>query len=154
MTCDCIESGKPLERNGHTGTCNRLTRKQLEFENKPVKAPKPIARVSKKMKVTVSEYSRRKKEFMVGKVCPVYPHLPVEDIHHMRGKVGDLYLNEEYWLAVSRKGHIKIERNPEWAKANGYSVSRLADNISITDESGKEVDISKYDFQVTIKPTR
>lgn len=149
MTCDCIESGKPLEgTTGHTASCNYARRRAEKQALKPVKAPKPIAKVSKKMKVTVSEYSRRKKEFMVGKVCPIYPHLPVEDIHHMRGKVGDLYLNEEYWLAVSRKGHIKIERNPEWAKANGYSLSRLA----ITDESGKEVDISKYDFQLRIKP--
>jgi hypothetical protein len=58
MTCDCIESGKPLERNGHTGTCNRLTRKQLAAENKPIKATKPIAKVGKSNTFECSDGTR------------------------------------------------------------------------------------------------
>jgi hypothetical protein len=43
----------------------------------------------------------------------------------MRGKVGELFLDEKYFLAVCRKHHTEIETNPEWAIKNGYSLKRL-----------------------------
>lgn len=123
MTCTCSTDLKPLERNGHTASCNHTQRKA---ERNALKEKKKyvIPKVSKKRKTDNSEYMKLKAEFMVGKVCPIYPHLPVEDVHHTKGRLGDLFLNTDYWLAVSRKGHIKIELNPKWARENRYSLER------------------------------
>lgn len=70
-------------------------------------------------------YVAKKKVWIKGKRCAVHPKLPAVDIHHMKGRVGKLLLDERYWLPVSRKGHIKIENNPLWAKEMGYSDYRL-----------------------------
>jgi len=110
-------------------------------DHKPVKKPKkvkpfdnrfwlksgklkPIRKVSKRTSKKMGEYSRLKKSFIVGKICPIYPHLPCVDIHHMKGRTGDLLLNTEFWLAVSRKGHMRIELNPSWAREQGFSLPR------------------------------
>lgn len=129
MTCDCIESGKTLERNGHTGSCNRLTRKQLELENKPVKAPKPIAKTSDKMAQALKVYAVQRRDFLkANPICEVFKDRPSIEVHHMKGRATiELLLDTNYWLAVSREGHQKIELNPDWAKEMGYSLSRLAD---------------------------
>ncbi|WP_262885687.1 hypothetical protein [Myroides sp. LoEW2-1] len=44
----------------------------------------------------------------------------------MKGRVGSLFLDTRYWLAVSREGHRMIEENPKWAKEKGYSLNRLS----------------------------
>ena len=33
-----------------------------------------------------------------------------------------LYLDKRFWLAVSHKGHRKIESEPEWAYEQGFSI--------------------------------
>ena len=48
------------------------------------------------------------------------------DIHHMKGREGDLLLDKKYWMPVCRKHHIYIEKHPVWAKENGYSLNRLS----------------------------
>lgn len=76
------------------------------------------------MKRLMAEYAKLKKEFIQDKTCPIYPHLPVTDIHHKKGREGKLLLDTKFWLAVSRKAHIKITNNPKWAVENGYSLLR------------------------------
>lgn len=56
--------------------------------------------------------------------CAVFPDLKSCEVHHKKGR-GKYYLDVKTWLAVSRKGHQKIEANPEWAFSLGYSESRL-----------------------------
>jgi len=70
-------------------------------------------------------YHKLRPIFLKGKICPI-EKTPATDIHHMRGRVGKLLLDMKYWLGVSRKGHKKIEENPNWAKKMGYSQSRLS----------------------------
>jgi hypothetical protein len=62
--------------------------------------------------------------FLEGKRCPITGGVATE-IHHMKGRMGKLLIDERYFLAVSREGHIKIGDNPEWAMEMGYSLSRL-----------------------------
>ena len=50
------------------------------------------------------------------------------DIHHMRGKIGDLLTNTKYFLPVCRACHEFIESNPEIAKDLGFSKDRLTTN--------------------------
>lgn len=48
------------------------------------------------------------------------------EIHHRKGKIGDLLTDERWFLAVCRPHHIYIELNPALAKEHGYSLSRLS----------------------------
>jgi 5-methylcytosine-specific restriction endonuclease McrA len=59
MTCDCIESGKPLEgTTGHTASCNYARRRAEKQALKPVKAPKPISKVGKNNTFECSDGTR------------------------------------------------------------------------------------------------
>jgi len=61
--------------------------------------------------------------------CAVYPSKKATQVHHMRGRIGNLLTNESFWLAVSAEGHDYIEKNPEIAKEKGWSLSRLSVKI-------------------------
>jgi len=89
-----------------------------------------IPKISKKRQVDQLQYSVLRTEFLSKKenqICPI-TNQKTTDIHHKKGRVGSLFLDTRYWLAVSREGHKMIEENPEWAKENGYSLSRLSND--------------------------
>lgn len=100
--------------------------------------PKPIPSVRQKKLPSRSSkrikqdqiYSKKRKEFL-AKYPMCQAHLPqvctqvATDIHHMKGRVGDLYLNETYWLPLCRGCHYWVEMRPEEAKALGFSLPRL-----------------------------
>ena len=83
---------------------------------------------SKKRQAQEKIYSQLRKAFLSkeeNKTCIITGE-PTTEIHHMKGRIGDLLTNTKYWIALSRDGHIFVEQNPEWAKKNGYSLSRLS----------------------------
>lgn len=49
------------------------------------------------------------------------------DIHHMKGRLGDLLLDEKYFLAACRNCHDYIEKHPVKAKELNLSKDRLAE---------------------------
>lgn len=80
-------------------------------------------------------YDPKRKAFLEGKQCMVFPNLNAQDVHHMKGRAGyadqwakdnriPLIIDDRFWLPVSRKGHILIELKPAWAIEQGYSMSR------------------------------
>ena len=82
-----------------------------------------MKQISKKRAAALRIYNKLRKEFLVDKICPVTGQ-PATEIHHMKSR--GVNLNKtEFWLAVSRDGHQKIEMNPAWAKKMGYSLSRI-----------------------------
>ena len=86
-----------------------------------------IAPRSKKSQAQENIYSQLRKAFLnkeENKVCPITKD-PTTDVHHKKGKIGDLLIDTRYWVALSREGHAFVEQNPIWAKENGYSLSRL-----------------------------
>jgi len=86
-----------------------------------------IPRVSKKRSVEQLQYTVLRTEFLAKKenqICPITKE-KTTDVHHKKGRIGSLFLDIRFWLAVSRSGHKMIEENPEWAIENGYSLSRL-----------------------------
>lgn len=90
---------------------------------------KPIKRLSGKRKKEEAEFHREKIKFLnlpENKQCRVFPDQRAIEVHHMKGRIGSLLLDKRFWLPVSRDGHMKVERNPNWAKENGYSLSRLS----------------------------
>lgn len=47
------------------------------------------------------------------------------DVHHKAGRTGELFLNEEYWIALCRACHSWTELHPVEAKEMGLSLNRL-----------------------------
>jgi hypothetical protein len=95
-----------------------------------LKAVYKIPKVSKKRQVEQLQYQVLRTEFLSkpeNKICPI-TNLPTNDIHHKKGRVGTLFLNTEFWIALSREGHKFVEENPKWAKENGYSLNRLSND--------------------------
>ena len=102
----------------------------LEKNVKDYEKQKKIAPRSKKRIAQEKIYSQLRKAFLnkpYNKICPIMG-VRTTDIHHIKGRIGDLLTDTRYWLAVSREAHIMIEQNPEWAKEHGYSLSRLSND--------------------------
>lgn len=95
---------------------------------KEKKAPvTTINKVSAKKAKELAEYTVKRKKFLAENPrCAVYPKLMATDVHHKKGRVGSLFLDETWWLPVSRIGHNFIGENPEWAYKMGFSLLRLS----------------------------
>jgi len=107
--------------------CNCVECKQLP-KKIPVKKQYSIPKVSEKRKIDNLKYSAQRIVFLgkpENKICPI-TGWPTTDIHHKKGRIGDLFLDERHWVALSREGHQYVEDNPEWAKENGFSLDRLS----------------------------
>lgn len=89
----------------------------------------PIAKVSKKRAVQNREYYKVKLDFMIHHPkCQVCHIKYSKDIHHKRGRIGDLLTDSNYFLAVCRSCHEKIETSPDWARKMGFSENRFIKN--------------------------
>jgi hypothetical protein len=84
------------------------------------KTRKPISQKSKAQRGKDAEYQKAKSEWwpsVRGQHCPVMLAifkrlvLVTPKPHHMRGRLGPLLCDTQYWLAVSREGHDWIHRN-------------------------------------------
>ena len=67
------------------------------------------------------------------KSCPVMreifgKYVPVTEIHHMEGKIGDLLTDKDNFLAVSREGHVWIDKHPLKAYKMGWCRKRNRNN--------------------------
>lgn len=66
------------------------------------------------------QYIKAKNRFLLNRMCAVFPKKKASQIHHMRGRLGSLLLDERFWLPTSATGHRKIHDNPEWARSKGF----------------------------------
>jgi hypothetical protein len=85
---------------------------------------RPVRKMSKAMAAKLREYRLQKLAYLVAArcrhvLCPVFPEQPVVDVHHTRGRSGRLLLMEEFWIAVSRRGHRWIHDHPAEARRAG-----------------------------------
>lgn len=99
--------------------------KECWYKQEP---PKKVAPVSKKMKETMDEYSKKRVAFLA-----LNPNCQAKlvgctgkatDVHHKEGR-GANHNNINTWFAVCRTCHQWIEENPLEAKELGFSESRL-----------------------------
>lgn len=98
--------------------------------NKVLEVKKPINKISYRKKLEDVIYKSERIKFLMlpeNKICPITKQ-PTTDVHHKKGRIGKLYLDQRFWIALSRIGHKFVEENPIWAKENGYSLSRLAND--------------------------
>jgi len=93
--------------------------------------PKKISPVSRKMRVVMDEYSKKRAAFLI-----VHPYCQAKlqgctkdstEVHHKEGR-GEQHNNFSTWLAVCRSCHQWIEMHPLEAKELGLSSSRLKEN--------------------------
>ena len=126
--CVCCERKRLIYSRKMCQDCYwENNRKENSIKPKKKKVIKAIPKISKKRKVENLQYQVLRIEFLGKKenlICPVTGEKTTE-IHHKKGRVGSLFLDTTFWLAVSRKGHLEIENNPEWAKEKGFSLNRL-----------------------------
>ena len=127
--CVCCERKRLIYSKKMCQSCYWSdNKKKNEGKQKTIKEFKPIPKISQKRKIENAKYIVLRIEFLGKKenqICPITGKKTTE-IHHKKGRVGSLFLDVRYWLAVSREGHKKIEENPVWAKKEGYSLSRLS----------------------------
>ena len=96
-------------------------------ESKPQKkSVAPIKPVSDKMAKELAKYRRLRSQYLEATpTCEVRGcNRTATDIHHRRSR-GIYLCVVEYFLAVCRPCHLKIESEVIWAKEQGYSVDRL-----------------------------
>lgn len=89
------------------------------------KKPYKIRRLSKRLEAKTRVYNRLRIEFLEANPwCAVFPEKRATTVHHPKGR--GIYLNDvSLWVPASMEGHTKIELNPEWARENGFTQSRL-----------------------------
>lgn len=83
--------------------------------------------VSKKRARENREYLRLKRDYLEANMDCFIPFCSemATDIHHMRGRVGTLLTDTQYFRSVCRLHHDKIHQNPEWAREQGYMLDRI-----------------------------
>lgn len=114
-TCGCYPKGN---------ICHVCDSKLVPVEEKPKYIR--IRPLSKKRHKETVEYNAKAKVFLQkNRFCAVFPSQKSNQVHHMKGRIGDLLLNEEFWLPVSQDGHEKITNNSQWAFDNGFSLLRI-----------------------------
>lgn len=100
----------------------------LKPEKSEKKKPQRIRPRSNKRARQEREYSKKNKQYLIDHpICEVFGCcVKSTEIHHKKGRVGDLLTDEQYFMAVCGDHHRKIELHPSWAKEMGYSLNRLS----------------------------
>lgn len=136
-----MSSIKP--KQGYCITCNDGTLKPITAKRcnlhywqyrASLKPPKealkqvPIPKVSDKMsKLLTAQGALKKVWIKQNPICKVQVKCsgdPTQDIHHMRGRIGEDLNNTMYWLPVCRACHIFLGDNHKEAIERGFSLPR------------------------------
>ena len=72
--------------------------------------------------VASTEYGKARNLFLSEhRQCAVFHHLESTEVHHTRGKLGPLLMDERFWIPVSRLGHCWIDSNRDRARSNEWN---------------------------------
>ena len=108
---------------------------QMEYNKKSIRGlkswnkgnKKPIRKISAKRQIENKIYTRTRKEFLSlpeNKYCKIFKNRLSTEIHHKKTRIGSLFLEQKYWMSVSREGHNHIHDNTKWSYDNGYLISK------------------------------
>lgn len=130
--CDGCRLEKPIWKNdGGKRFCKQCwSAHSATTRTKPTAQQKKIPPKSSKRITQDNLYGKKRKLFLTAhSICKASIRGVCNgaacDIHHMKGRIGDLFLDETYWLPVCRACHYWIEMRPEAAKELGLSINRL-----------------------------
>lgn len=89
-----------------------MANKQPEATVKP-KRKRWVTRQSKRREKEARIYQRKRRQFLKCHMrCQCCKDNKSEDVHHIRGRAGTLFLDARFWLAVCRPCHDDIH-NPK-----------------------------------------
>ena len=84
--------------------------------------PTRIKPVSRKLAKARRLYIKLRRAYLAqNPECVVFRNKPASQIHHRRGRIGTLLIDQRFWIAVSMEGHEWIHHNPELARADGFT---------------------------------
>lgn len=96
----------------------------------PLKKPwRKIAGMSVTMRARLKEYASVKRAWAIlpeNQFCRVHidegrgKKRAEPTPHHVRGRLSSLLCDTRFWLPVCYLCHLKIHREPAWARAHGY----------------------------------
>lgn len=111
------------------GTHNAEDRKS-ERQAKKVQVVRQIQKTTPKRAGEMQEYYKLRAEYLaLYPVCEVEEcNLKAVEIHHMGTRTNENLLDTNRFMSVCRGHHTEITTNSNWAKQNGYSVTRT-DNV-------------------------
>lgn len=103
----------------------------VQIRDKGKHAKKPVFRrpnpISVQRRADKAEYDRRRKKFIAeNPLCQCCIALGEKkpqrskEVHHKRGRKGSNYLNVATWLATCPPHHMRIHREPAWAREHGF----------------------------------
>lgn len=82
---------------------------------------KRLRAVSAKRATEQRRYLKLRAEFLkIHSCCAVYPYLNATEVHHRRGRRGNLLCDVRFWLPVSKSGHETIHHSPLVARERGW----------------------------------
>jgi len=84
--------------------------------------------VSKKRAAQLRRYARQRALFLEAWPRCQYPEgcdQRATEVHHMRGRVGDLLCDEAWWMAICRTHHAYVTEHPAEAYEIGASYRRV-----------------------------
>jgi hypothetical protein len=129
-TCFKCEKEKVIWKNWEGNKYCLYCYLQVNPPVRKIPVIKPIKPRSSKRASEESDYKQKRIFFLLknphcqAKLIGCCTHESTE-VHHMRGRIGILLLDQEYWLPVCRACHAWIEVNPTLAKELNLSQSRL-----------------------------
>lgn len=116
MTKQCATCGKQFNQY-------RTTEKYCSWSCSKKKRIKPRSdkRVEQEKEYLIvrAEYLRN---YAKCEVCEVAEST---ETHHICGRIGKRLTDKDFFLAVCRSCHQKIELNPDWARQKGYILNRF-----------------------------
>ena len=119
----------------HDGLCKNCALKRTSEVNgikssfKTLEKPKPIAKVSQVQLERLKRYKTARVFYLLGhQTCEAQLDGCAGDsnqIHHQKGRIGDLLWNMNFFVALCDNCHRWIEIHPKQAKELGFSLNRL-----------------------------
>ena len=114
--CDCDNwrfRVAPMLDKGMVASCKHIQqcriRLAMDVIGAEVERTRPVNRVQ-------SEYAEARQQWLSeNSTCACCPS-PAADVHHSRGRLGDLLMDERYWVPVCRVCHDWIHSNMDAAR--------------------------------------
>ena len=79
-----------------------------------------IKPVSDKRAEALKTYAKLKLEWMEGRSCDRCGKRGKLDLHHSRGRIGSLLIEQRFWKSLCRPCHNFVGDNPKQARAEGF----------------------------------
>lgn len=135
-TCKTCQTNQYIWSHGNCKDCDAKSRHvghDLPKDSLRVnsgKKTKPwvaIASIGMKRQEALKEYRKRRDAYFKEYPVCEFPDCTSTDItlHHMRGRIGILLIDIQYFKSLCGKHHRFVEENPETAQKLGLSMKRL-----------------------------